>query len=136
MSVDIPSENMAGETKMVITLLLAIAVYNAACSTSPHLATRDDDNRPENEGEQRQGDRDDDNDMGSGGSDQLSHESITPLISLRFSFLATDDRADYGLRYSKSSIPALRLAVEHINANSTILPGFSLSYNIKQLQVC
>ena len=61
--------------------------------------------------------------------------SVAPLVPLRFSFLTTDGGAGEGLRYSDYSIPALELAVEHVNANSSVLPRFNLSYDLKQLEV-
>ena len=73
------------------------------------------------------------NDVGSG-IDEFSDEafpSVSPPIPLHFSFLTTDSGAEGGLRYSESSIPALELAIEHINANSSILPDYNLTYNLR-----
>ena len=42
----------------------------------------------------------------------------------------------YGVRLD-STVPAVDLALEYINNNSTLLPGITLSYEqVTQLQVC
>ena len=79
---------------------------------------------------------------GSGGSDADEETSllgvtpsVSPLIPLRFSFLTTASGEDGGLHYHTSSIPALELALRHINANSSLLPRFNLTYELEELEV-
>ena len=57
---------------------------------------------------------------------QNGSPSIEPL-PLRFSFVTTYGG---GVGYADLSIPALKLAVEHINANSSVLPNFRLDYTL------
>lgn len=53
-------------------------------------------------------------------------------IPLRFTFLTTD--GDEGcVQYAQVSIPALQMAVEDINADSSVLPRFQLEYNLVRL---
>ena len=48
---------------------------------------------------------------------------------LQFSFVTTYGG---GVGYADLSIPAMSLAVEHVNANSSVLPNFRLSYNLNK----
>ena len=120
--------------KIALALFFANAANLIVCNDASLYRTRRDEDHNGRDGESSE------NDVGSGidGSDVFSDEafpSVSPLVPLRFSFLATDGGAEGGLRNSESSIPALELAIEHINANSSILPDYNLTYNLKRLQV-
>jgi gamma-aminobutyric acid type B receptor len=52
---------------------------------------------------------------------------------LQFSFVTTYGG---GVGYADLSIPAMSLAVEHVNANSSVLPNFRLSYNLNKPFKC
>ena len=129
----VQNSRLGARERMKITLALFFA--NAAnlivCNDVSLYRTRREEDHNGRDGESSE------NDVGSG-IDEFSDEafpSVSPLIPLRFSFLTTDSGAEGGLRYSESSIPALELAIEHINANSSILPDFDLTFNLKRLQV-
>ena len=67
------------------------------------------------------------------GSDDGSGLPTPPeLIPLRFTFLTTDG-GEGCVQYSNISIPALQMAMEDINANSSVLPRFQLEYNLERL---
>ena len=69
-------------------------------------------------------------DSNSSGHGLLHNGSPTiELLPLRFSFVTTRGG---GVGYADLSIPALRLAVEHINANSSVLPNFRLEYYLNE----
>ena len=111
--------------KIALALFFANAANLIVCNdASLHRARREEDHNGR-DGESSE------NDVGSG-IDEFAFPSPIPL---RFSFLATDGGAKGGLRYNESSIPALELAIEHINANSSILPDYNLTFNLKRLQV-
>lgn len=112
---------------MSIAFALLILAATGGSSLHPRLPRHEDEN----------GGRDD---RGSGSDADESSTlsitpSVTPLTPLRFSFLTTTDGGNGGLRYSETSIPALELAVQHINENYSILPRFNLSYELHQLEV-
>ena len=114
--------------KIALALFFANAANLIVCNdASLHRDRREEDHNGR-DGESSE------NDVGSG-IDEFSDEAFPSPIPLRFSFLTTDGGAEGGLRYSESSIPALELAIEHINANSSILPDYNLTYNLKCLQV-
>ena len=117
--------------KIALALFFANAANLIVCNDASLYRTRREEDHNGRDGESSK------NDVGSG-IDEFSDEafpSVSPPIPLRFSFLTTDGGADGGLRNSESSIPALELAIEHINANSSILPDYNLTYNLKRLQV-
>ena len=108
--------------KIALALFFANAANLIVCNdASLHRARREEDHNGR-DGESSV------NDVGSG-IDEFSDEAFPSPIPLRFSFLTTDGGAEGGLRYSESSIPALELA------NSSILPDYNLTYNLKCLQV-
>ena len=74
--------------------------------------------------------RDDRDSSGDGPVNPELTSSFRPA-TIRFSFLTTDG----DINYVDSSIAAVHLAVEHINANASILPHFMLDYSLKTLQV-
>ena len=117
--------------KIALALFFANAANLIVCNDASLYRTRREEDHNGRDGESSE------NDVGSG-IDEFSDEafpSVSPPIPLRFSFLTTDSGAEGGLRYSESTIPALELAIEHINANSSILPDYNLTYNLKRLQV-
>lgn len=61
-----------------------------------------------------------------------SDPSLSTVRSLRFSFFITDGG---GIDYVEHSVPAMELAVEHINANRSILHDYELTYNLKEIEV-
>ena len=52
------------------------------------------------------------------------------LVELKFSYVLSESAVDpvYGVRLD-STVPAVELALDHVNNNPTLLPGYTLQYN-------
>ena len=102
---------------MGIAFVLLMIMHLAAVNCSPlYRIRREDENG--RDGGSGESDADDTSLLG-------VIPSIAPLIPLRFSFLTTASGDDSGLEYVQSSI----------NANSSVLPRFNLSYELQELEV-
>ena len=110
---------------IAFALLVIMHLAAVSCSSLYRIRREDENGRDGGSGES---DADDTSLLG-------VIPSVAPLIPLRFSFLTTASGNDGGLEYVQSSIPALELAVRHINANSSVLPRFNLSYELQELEV-
>jgi gamma-aminobutyric acid type B receptor len=109
---------------IAFALLVIMHLAAVSCSSLYRIRREDENGRDGGSGES---DADDTSLLG-------VIPSVAPLIPLRFSFLTTASGNDGGLEYVQSSIPALELAVRHINANSSVLPRFNLSYELQELE--
>ena len=60
----------------------------------------------------------------------LHSAAAAALVELKFSYVVSESAVDpvYGVRLD-STVPAVELALDHVNNNPTLLPGYTLQYN-------